>query len=176
MMHDARHATSNTVIQRRFNADPGHRSTTHPAGHRRRPRGPELPGPLRRRAAGRVTGRAGGAQVARTGKAGGARSGRDAPPAARAHRRGTGRGSGRSRPVRRFRTTARDRCPASRTGLDTRSRAFNSGTRTMLQSEIEAALVDPEREAPDLEGVPGWPTTATSTSWSSTRRPVAPRS
>ena len=26
----------------------------------------------------------------------------------------------------------------------------------MLQSEIEAALVDPEREPPDLEGVPGW--------------------
>ena len=26
----------------------------------------------------------------------------------------------------------------------------------MLQSDIEAALMDPERERPDLEGVPGW--------------------
>ena len=26
----------------------------------------------------------------------------------------------------------------------------------MLQSEIEAALVDPEREPPELDGVPGW--------------------
>ena len=26
----------------------------------------------------------------------------------------------------------------------------------MLQSEIETALVDPEREPPDLDGVPGW--------------------
>ena len=44
----------------------------------------------------------------------------------------------------------------AKTALDTRSKAFNSGTRTMLQSEIETALVDPEREPPDLDGVPGW--------------------
>ena len=41
-------------------------------------------------------------------------------------------------------------------GLDTRSEAFDSEIRTMLQSEIEAALVDPEREPPELDGVPGW--------------------
>ena len=44
----------------------------------------------------------------------------------------------------------------AKTALDTRSKAFNSGTRTMLQSEIETALMDPEREPPDLDGVPGW--------------------